>query len=198
MQRYFLLSIIFLCGFLNIQGQEFGGGITLGASTSQVSGDQLGGFNKIGLLTGVFTNIKIKKKLVIQFEITLIQKGSRNPNIQENNINEISLNYIETPVMMKLLQKKGTSIELGFLPAILLNGNIYDFYGKIDYIDPQFKDYDLGVFAGFNYPLNEKINLNSRISNSIIPIRNHTSNTTFGINKGQYNTILSFAINYNI
>ena len=150
------------------------------------------------MLTSVFTKIKIKKKLVIQFEITLIQKGSRNPNIQENNINEISLNYIETPVMMKLLQKKGTSIELGFLPAILLNGNIYDFYGKIDYIDPQFKDYDLGVFAGFNYPLNEKINLNSRISNSIIPIRNHTSNTTFGINKGQYNTILSFAINYNI
>lgn len=198
MQRYFLLSIIFLCGFLNIQGQEFGGGITLGASTSQVSGDQLGGFNKIGLLTGVFTNIKIKKKLVIQFEITLIQKGSRNPNIQENNINEISLNYIETPVMIKLLQKKGTSIELGFLPAILLNGNIYDFYGKINYIDPQFKDYDLGVFAGFNYPLNEKINLNSRISNSITPIRNHASNTTFGINKGQYNTILSFAINYNI
>lgn len=197
MYKHLLLSIIFLCVFLNIKGQEFGGGVSLGASTSQVAGDRLGGFNKIGLLAGVFTNIKIKEKLACQFEIIFIQKGSRNPNIQENNIAEISLNYIETPIMIKLLQKKERSIELGFLPAIILNYKMNDYSGEIN-VEPKFKDYDFGIFAGFNYPLNDRIHLNTRISNSIIPVRNHASNTTFGINKGQYNTILSFAINYNI
>ena len=89
MYKHLLLSIILLCVFSNIKGQEFGGGVSLGASTSQVAGDRLGGFNKIGLLAGVFTNIKIKEKLAFQFEIIFIQKGSRNPNIQENNIAEI-------------------------------------------------------------------------------------------------------------
>ena len=46
------LSLFIFYGFLisNLQAQNFGGGIILGLSTSQVSGDALGGFNKAGLL----------------------------------------------------------------------------------------------------------------------------------------------------
>ena len=44
------LALFILCGFLisNLQAQNFGGGIILGLSTSQVGGDDLGGFNKAG------------------------------------------------------------------------------------------------------------------------------------------------------
>ena len=64
-------------------------------------------------------------------------------------------------------------------------------------IDTSFEKYDFGIFVGINYHLSKKIILNSRISNSIIPIRPHVSGATDGWNKGQYNTVLSFALHYN-
>ena len=72
-----------------------------------------------------------------------------------------------------------------------------DFYGNIS-IDPKFNKYDFSIFAGVNYKLTPKFILNTKISNSIIAIRPHISNVTQGINKGQYNTMLSFSIYYQI
>ena len=51
---FFILTIIVT--HVNCHCQEFKGGIILGLSTSQVSGDDLAGFNKAGLVFGGFTN----------------------------------------------------------------------------------------------------------------------------------------------
>ena len=61
-------AILLCCGFLtiSIQAQNFGGGIILGLSASQVGGDDLGGFNKAGLLAGVFANKAISALLSVQ------------------------------------------------------------------------------------------------------------------------------------
>ena len=63
MRFYRILTLLFFCGILtyNTNAQNFGGGSIAGASTSQVAGDMLGGFNKIGLLVGAYTNLKIKE-----------------------------------------------------------------------------------------------------------------------------------------
>ena len=190
---------LLFCGFLSIssQAQSFGGGISIGLSTSQISGDHLGGFNKIGLISGVYTNLKIKKNLSAQFEITYIEKGSKNPNIQEDNLAEISLSYAEIPISISLQQNKDIKIEAGILPAFIIKSEMNDLYSEIS-ISPKFSSYDFGVFLGLNYSITEKIILNSRISNSIIPIRSHVSEATSGLNKGQYNTVLSFTLYYSI
>ncbi|MBC8266588.1 MAG: outer membrane beta-barrel protein [Flavobacteriales bacterium] len=192
-------AILLLCGFLisNIQAQNFGGGLIAGVSTSQVAGDMLGGFNKIGLLTGAYTNLKVNENMSFQFEITYIEKGSKNPNIQKNAIQEISLSYVEVPISINLQQKENLGVEVGVLPAFIINSKMNDYYSETE-ISPPFEKYDFGVFAGINYHLTNNILLNTRISNSIIPIRPHTSGATFGLNKGQYNTVLSFAIHYKI
>tara|TARA_B110000196_G_scaffold216713_1_gene186088 strand:+ start:227 stop:820 length:594 start_codon:yes stop_codon:yes gene_type:complete len=192
------LAILLFCGFLtlSIQAQNFGGGLIAGASTSQVAGDMLGGFNKIGLLTGVYTNLKIKENLKVQLEIIYIEKGSRNPNLHKNTIQEITLSYVEVPISINLQQKENLGIELGILPAFIMSSKMNDYFSEIE-INPSFEKYDFGIFAGINYHLSKKIILNSRISNSIIPIRPHVSGATNGWNKGQYNTVLSFALHYN-
>ena len=71
MRFYRILVVVLFCGILttNSHAQSFGGGIIAGASTSQVAGDMLGGFNKIGLLAGAYTNLKIKENLKLQLEI---------------------------------------------------------------------------------------------------------------------------------
>ena len=201
-----ILTLLFFCGILtyNTNAQSFGGGIIAGASTSQVAGDLLGGFNKIGILAGAYTNLKVKEILSFQFEISYITKGSRNPNIYESNHPnyekiEITLSYIEMPLTINLQQKENLGVEFGIIPAFNISATLNSADAKnISVPNPQYKKYDLGVCAGINYHITDNIILNTRISNSIIPIRPHTSGATFGLNKGQYNTVLSFAIHYKI
>ena len=199
MRFYRILPLLFFCGLLtyNTNAQSFGGGIIAGASTSQVAGDLLGGFNKIGFLTGAYTSLNVKENISFQFEITYIEKGSKNPNIHKKNIAEITLSYVEVPISINLQQKENLGVEVGILPAFLINAEMNDYFSEIE-IGPAFEKYDFGVFAGINYHITDNIILNTRISNSIIPIRPHVSGATNGWNKGQYNTVLSFAIHYKI
>jgi len=201
-----ILTLLFFCGILtyNTNAQSFGGGIIAGASTSQVAGDLLGGFNKIGILAGAYTSLKVKEILNFQFEISYITKGSRNPNMYESNHPnyekiEITLSYIEMPLTINLQQKENLGVEFGIVPAFNISATLNSADAKnISVPNPQYKKYDLGVCAGINYHITDNIMLNTRISNSIIPIRPHTSGATNGWNKGQYNTVLSFAIHYKI
>ena len=199
MRFYRILTLLFVCGILtyNTNAQSFGGGIIAGASTSQVAGDLLGGFNKIGFLAGAYTSLNVKENISFQFEITYIEKGSKNPNIHKKNIAEITLSYVEVPISINLQQKENLGVEVGILPAFLINAEMNDYFSEIE-IDPAFEKYDFGVFAGINYHITDNIILNTRISNSIIPIRPHVSGATNRWNKGQYNTVLSFAIHYKI
>ena len=188
--------MLLCCGFLSIsiQAQNFGGGIILGLSTSQVSGDNLGGFNKAGLLVGSFIDLQLSKTLKYQMEITFIQKGSNNPKMNENEITDISLSYIDIPIVIKYQQSNIIAIETGFETAFLINAYDNDLYGKI--INRPFNKTDISIFIGMDYYINTKFILNSRISNSIIPIRAHASGATFQLNKGQYNSVLSFSLHY--
>ena len=108
MNLHRILILPFFCGVLTYtaNAQSFGGGVIAGASTSQVAGDLLAGFNKIGLLAGAYTNINIKDNISVKFEITYIEKGSKNPNIHKNNIAEITLSYLEIPLSINLQQKE--------------------------------------------------------------------------------------------
>ena len=199
MRFYRILAVVLFCGILsnNCNAQNVGGGLIAGASTSQVAGDLLGGFNKIGFLAGAYTRLNVKESISFQFEITYIEKGSKNPNIHKKNIAEITLSYVEVPISINLQQKENLGVEIGILPTFLINAEMNDYFSKIE-ISPSFEKYDFGIFAGINYHLTNKIILNTRISNSIIPIRPHVSGATNGWNKGQYNTVLSFAIHYKI
>jgi len=192
-------AILLCCGFLAISShaQYFSGGIIAGISTSQVSGDQLGGFNKVGFLVGAFTNKSISPLLSIQMEMTYIQKGSNNPKMNENSISDISLSYVEIPLLIKYRQSNTIAIEGGIETAFLISSSDNDIYGKISATNRrEFNTTDIGVFIGLDYSISPRLILNSRISNSIIPIRAHASGATYKLNKGQYNSVLSFALHY--
>ena len=198
---------LYLCfAFLtfSIQAQNFGGGIILGVSSSQVGGDNLSGFNKAGLLTGVFANKSISEFLSFQMEMNYIQKGSNNPdmnNYQHKNLGvaDISLSYIEVPLLLKYHQSNKLQIELGMQTAYLINGYYNDSYGEIEYNIPPFAKYDIGLLLGVNYQYSENISLNTRLSNSILPIGTEDYDHPGLFNssiKGKYNSVLSFTLYY--
>ena len=199
-------AIILSCGFLtfSIQAQDFGGGVILGLSTSQVGGDDLAGFHKAGLLLGVFANKSITELLSFQMEMTYIQKGSNNPNM--NNVEhpnyskqDISLSYIEVPLLLQYNQSDKLKIEGGVLTAYLVDGHYNDFNGKMPNAINPFISYDIGLLLGIDYKYSENISLNTRIGNSILPIgsEDYENQVYNSSKKGKYNSVLSFALHYN-
>jgi hypothetical protein len=193
---------LLLCLFLTFLSlfsfsQNFKGGVIAGIATSQVSGDALGGLHKAGLYLGVFTQLPISPISNIKMEMNYIQKGSNNPKISENLVPDISTSYIEIPISVNYYQNEIMCFEIGLQTAFLLNFSDNDLYGPIpnDQSIP-FNKVDLGAFIGMNYHLTDNILLNSRISNSILPIRPHASGAIYQLNRGQYNSVLSFTIHY--
>ena len=201
-------AILFFCGFLTLSShaQNFGGGVILGLSTSQVGGDNLAGFHKAGFLIGVFANKSISELLSFQMEMTFIQKGSNNPKMNDadhpNYLKEdISSSYIEIPLLLQYQQSSILKIEGGLLSAYLIDAYYNDLIGKIPIhtVNPFIK-YDFGLLLGIDYTFSNKLSLNTRLSNSILPIGAEDykhPNTYNSSRKGKYNSVLSFALHYN-
>ena len=192
---------LFLCLFTFFTffsfSQNFKGGVIAGVSTSQVSGDALGGFHKAGLYLGVFTELPLSPISNIKMEMNYIQKGSNNPKIFENNMPDISTSYIEVPISVNYFQTEITFFEVGIQTAFLLNFSDNNEYGLVPNDQSiAFNKVDLGAFIGMSHHLTDNILLNSRISNSILPVRPHASGVTYQLNKGQYNSVLSFTLHY--
>ena len=193
---FFLIIFISSINYISFS-QEFKAGISAGISTSQVSGDNLAGFNKAGIILGGFVNRKINNLLMIQMEMIYIQKGSSNPNQNVNNLADIHLDYIEIPFLAIIKSSEKISLEGGIHCSALINGYYQDLYGKLEN-QTSFDSFELGAIIGISYNLSSKISLNTRLSNSIIPIAEHASGQTYKFNRGKYNTGLNFILKYQI
>ncbi len=187
------LSSINYCSF----SQEFNAGPSVGVSTSQVSGDNLAGFNKAGIILGGFVNRKVNNQMMLQIEMIYIQKGSSNPNQNVNNLADIHLDYIEIPLLAIFKSSEKLSIEGGFHCSALIDGYYQDLYGELEN-QTSFDNFELGAIIGISYNLSPKISLNTRLNNSIIPIAEHASGQTYRFNMGKYNTGLNFILKYQI
>jgi hypothetical protein len=203
-----ILLAIMICVFsINIHAQNFGGGLILGFSTSQVGGDNLAGFNKAGLLVGAYGNKSISELLSFQMEMTFIQKGSNNPKMNDDEHSnylkeDISSSYIEAPLLLQYHQSNKLKIEGGVQLAYLINGYYNDINGEIPTysVNPFIKN-DFGLLLGIDYKYSKNISLNIRLSNSILPIGTEDYDLVNSYNssrKGKYNSVLSFAIHYNL
>ena len=168
-----------------------------GISTTQVSGDNLGGYNKAGVFIGVFTQLPISPISNIKMEMEYIQKGSKNPKMNQNNIPDISTSYLEIPLSINYKQNEQLSIETGIQTALLLTSKDNDIYGSVSSnINNPFNKIDISTFIGMYYHLTKSLALNTRLGNSILPIRGCDGEKIFIFYRGQYNTALSFTIHY--
>jgi hypothetical protein len=195
--RIILITSIF-CFPFSIKAQKFKAGVFLGISSSQVSGDQLGGFNKAGLYGGGFVKTSLGEKSFMEMEMCFIGKGSR-PTSSQSEANPYNryptLNYVEVPVLFIYKVQNSIYVEGGVSFGVLVYSREEDFYGERE-IERPYNSTEFSFLFGVDYALSEKISLNSRVDNSILPIRKHESGGTSGLNQGQYNTEITFSIRY--
>jgi len=178
-------------------GQEFRGGLLGGLSTSEISGDRLTGPNKAGIYAGAFVNRYLTERSSLQMELDFIQKGSRkNPDSLSMASYLLRLNYIEIPVHYRYDFLKKFAFEVGLSYGALIRS--YEEINTIEETNARkiFFKYDFSFNFGLFYKLSSRWKANVRYSNSILPVREHSSGQTYLLNLGQYNEVLSFVLFY--
>jgi hypothetical protein len=188
--------ILFILPAMAVSSQKFDAGLLAGLSTSQVDGDWMGGFHKVGIKAGGFVNRKIGEHLHVQFEIEFIQKGSRMPLTNDGQFYLMRLNYAEVPLMINYSLGKKWNIEAGAAFATLLSALEEDQAGEITNAPP-FHRYDYLACAGGNYFITAHLIFNARYSYSVATIRaKNESYAYFYSPHGQYNAVLAFSLAY--
>ena len=189
-------SLCLLC-FTMTSAQNFDAGLLCGFSTSQVTGDNLSGFDKLGARFGAYISYPINKKMNYQLEMQYLQKGSKKPyteNSPETYLFE--LNYIELPISLNYQVKKGIYIESGVGTAFLVGYKEQDEITDINTDKPNTLAFDF--LLGVQYDIKKNLKLNIRYANSISRIRKHASEEELGLNSGQFSSLVSFALMYQI
>jgi hypothetical protein len=193
----FFLCFTCICISATSQEQRFFVGAKAGISSSQVSGDNLAGYDKAGFIGGLFCATKFSKKWSLQFEMLFIQKGSKyraHPDLGDPNYYRLQLNYIEVPVLIQYHYKKFT-FEAGPGYAYLIDYKEEERFGDVTGIRP-FNKSEISINAGVNYSLPRNFGVNFRFSNSLSSIRDHLSGAKRIYNPGQQNTVLHFTLSY--
>ncbi len=155
------------------QDKKFNLVLVAGMNASQVNGDKLAGFDKVGLITGAGINRQLSKKLGWQFEILYAEKGSKDVaganNIQLDTL--FKFNYIEIPVMINYSIYDKLQIQGGIYTGIRLKA-VYDDYVNSFDRSQQIRNLDHGLCIGVNYSITEHWKANIRVSQSVLDINN--------------------------
>jgi hypothetical protein len=192
-----LIIFIFISIFsLNSYSQGFRAEIQAGVAGSQVSGDQLAGFNKSGILLGAGVRTSLKEGMSLGFRMLLLQKGSRKPSKLDQGDPSyylLRLNYIEIPVQLRFAFGKKLFAEAGPSLGYLFKSYEEDENGELTERDP-FNRLDISLAGSIGYPLGNNWDFIFSTWQSILPVREHRGGTAYRLNRGQYNTVITVSL----
>lgn len=185
------------------RGQQFDAGLIAGFNATQVEGDDYRGYNKPGILAGLFVQTDLNPDFFASLEIKYSQKGSRNRLLpDETDITKyiMRLGYAEVPVLIGYRTNEWGAVVGGVSAGYLLHAGEYDEYGLFPPQDRhEFNRFDIQPFVGFQFGLMEQLKLDLRLAFSVLPIRDHPGEdaTTYYWLNHQFNNVLSLALYYN-
>lgn len=193
------LILLFLFQIRMAQAQYFTGELVLGLAGTQVSGDQLQGFNKGGLIAGGGVRLHFNKLSSLGFRIQYFQKGSRKASDIENGdptFYLMRLNYMEVPVFYRYNYKK-FFLEAGPSMGVLVGNSEEDQDGEMP-LRKEFNRIDISGSFGLGYILSKKWNFAFNYYQSLLPVRSHSGDAVYRLNRGQYNSAITFNLIYNL
>ena len=197
-----LLTIAILFFVVVVYAQRFDAGLIVGFNASQVEGDYFKGYNKAGLLAGIFVQTDIAPAVVAGMEIKYSQKGSRrkyDPKQPDVDKYIMRLGYIDIPVFIGFRTNDRSMIIGGIAPGVLLHSKELNSYGEFPPEDQHpFKNFDLQPFVGFQFDFLERFSVDLRFALSVVPIRNKPEGTNYYWHNNQFNNVISLAAYYRL
>jgi len=200
--KRFILAIFFVFSISFVFGQRFDAGLIAGFNASQVEGDDLKGYHKVGLLAGIYVQTDIAPAIVAGMEIKYSQKGARNkydPKQPEVDKYIMRLGYIDIPIFMGFRANQRSIIIGGIAPGVLLHSEeIFGEEGNEDPNRPAFETFDLQPFLGFQFDFLERASVDLRMALSVIPTRKKYEGTNYYWHNNQFNNVISLALYYRL
>lgn len=186
---YFCLSFCFFaCGTICNAQKGFTGKIKAGLNASQIHGDQLFGYDKLGLNVGLQLSIELNSRFDLATEFLFSQKGSQSEISLGTpiDIRKTTLNYIEFPLILFIkdwyIEEEGyykikghAGLSYGYLMDISSSNGLFE--NDIG----NFKNYDLAFLVGVNYTLSKKWEAFARYTNSFTKIYKNIDLETDGL-----------------
>jgi len=197
----FVFVLLFLSGTFSLFGQHFKGGLLLGFNASQVDGDTYSGYDKFGLMGGVYVYTPISSMFDVQMEIKYMGKGARKPtNSEDLTQYKSNFNYLEIPVLLRLNTQKKIGLEGGLGFGYLFSYSISDEYGVLPSSSiPKFKTFELSSIVGISYQFAPRFLVNMRYSYSILSIVEKPEIAySYFRRSGEYNNLFSLGIYYTV
>ena len=166
MKKIFFLLMLLVP--ILMKSQLFQGGFVIGFTGSQIDGDGLGGYHKIGFSADVYSKLKLTDKFGIISGVGYVNKGAMSDIKYDYNI--VSLHYVEVPLWAEFDLMKKFSFTLGINTAYLFRG-----YQKLSSTTLDEKDLNLlrmeySIYFSINYKFNEKWKLVFANNYSLLPI----------------------------
>ncbi len=197
-----LLTIALLATTVLVYAQRFDAGLIAGFNASQVEGDYFKGYNKAGILAGIYVQTDVAPAIVAGLEIKYSQKGSRrkyDPKLPDVDKYIMRLGYIDIPIYMGFRANNRSMIIAGITPGVLLHARELNSYGEFPVEDQHpFKNFDLQPFVGFKFDFLERLSLDLRFALSVVPIRNKPDGTNYYWHNNQFNNVISLAFYYEL
>lgn len=202
MQKFTLILAFSLLCSTSAYSQKIYGVAIGGVAGTQVTGDNLVGYYKGGLILGLGAGFKFSNHLGFQMEMMFIQKGSRNPvdsipNYQDPMLNyKMALSYIEVPFLLNYDYGK-FRFQMGPSLAYLISAKETNVFGDIPSQVP-FRKYDISSQVGAEYAFFKNLDLNIRFGYSLMSIRETSGFSLFNFRAGQFNSVVAFTLRYYI
>lgn len=200
--KIFIISTI-VAFPLFLSAQNFRGGLRAGISMTQISGDDLSGFHKLGAYAGGFVNWRFiqNDRWSIQPEINFVMKGSstylkadKNGNVGPKYV--LTMYYVEVPVLAKFRIVKGLEVEFGPTFGVLTHATEKDANGIMNARMP-FRWYELCAMGGISYLIKEHYGISLRYVQTLVPVRVcDERHSPYRINKKQFSSEIALSVFY--
>lgn len=174
----YTLPLLISFGMITIlPAQTFKAMVVIGGNLSQIDGDKLGGFNKLGLNTGLRVSADLNDRWSLSTEFLYSQQGAS--AVPTDNItsiyDKIRLQFVEVPLMVnfsdwKILASGGVSFNR------LAKYAVKDIFGDNITDSENYNDNLFSIVLGATFFLTEKWALNIRWSKSMNNLRVATDN----------------------
>lgn len=202
--RAFLIFAGFLFLFFTqpLHAQLFKGGLVIGGNFTQIDGDGIGGYTKLGFQAGGTSQIAISDRWHLSLDILYSQKGSASSSSLTSFQGvpfKIRLNYIDLPLMIKFHDKKGGFIFgaglslnrlLSYKYLEMLGGKMEDMTSSRFIEEKPFNRWDLNGVGSLGYMFSDVWGIEVRVHYTVLPIRKDCSTSTLS-NCGWYNNTIA-------
>jgi hypothetical protein len=197
-----IILILFLLLTANaLLAQRFDAGLIAGFNGTQVEGDELKGYHKVGALAGIYVQTDVAPAIVAGMEIKYSQKGARkkyDPKKPDIDKYVMRLGYIDIPLFMGFRTNERSMIIGGIAPGVLIHSKELNSDGEIPEQDRQtFNTFDLQPFVGFQFDFLERASIDLRFALSVIPSSDE-SGSNYYFHNGLFNNVISLAFYYRL